>query len=123
MSTIRARQDNVILRFLPEATVSQGGISLPQNLKINRRGVRRAEVIASGPGYFDRNGRGKFIPNEVVAGDIVLVDAIAGQDFALDINVPRQNKEAGWADDRGDFRIVRHDEIHAVVQDVPDEAA
>lgn len=116
MSTIRAHQDNVILRFLPEATTSPSGlIALPQTKKVDRRGVRRAEVVASGPGYHDRNGRGAFIPNIVQPGDTVLVDAIAGQDFAMDINVPRQNKAAEFSDERGEFRVVRHDEIHARV--------
>jgi co-chaperonin GroES (HSP10) len=119
---IRPLADNVVLRFLPAPaeTVSAGGIIAPVAIKArNRRGIRVAEVLASGPGYWDRNGRGKFIPNEVAAGELVLVDESAGQDYSLDLNVPRHNKAQEWADDRGNFRVVRHDEIHGVVEGDP----
>jgi len=115
---IRATQDNVIIRFIPEASETKGGLFLPQNRKRDKRGVRQAEVIAVGPGYYRDSGHGRFIPTTVKVGEIVLVDELAGQDYSLDINVPRQNKHADWADASGDFRIVREEEIHAVIETV-----
>lgn len=123
----RAYADNVVVRFLPEAKETASGIALPGRT-LKRTEARRAVVVASGPGYYrPRKVRGPgnptepgpFIPNETRPGDVVLVDAFAGQDYALDLNVPRHNKSADFdtiADERGEFRIVREQEIHGVIE-------
>src|SRR4051812_23229927 len=107
---IRAYADNVVLEWVPEPNMA-GGIFLPENRREAQ--TRRARVIASGPGYYRNGGHGAFIPNEVCAGDVVLVDRRAGQDYALDLYKPRTNQESVY----GDGRIVRHDEILAVVEE------
>lgn len=108
--------DNVIVRLLPRETKTPGGLFIPDTAKgPNAKQTVMAEVVASGPGWRMRNGRGPLVPNETRPGDIVMIDALAGQDYKLDLNVPRQNKGADWADDAGEFRIVREDEIHGVV--------
>jgi len=115
MTTIRAVQDNVILRFLPPPTKAAGGLLfIPDTAKPEPTTL--AEVVAVGPGYYRDSGHGRFIPNTLRPGEVVIVERRAGQDYALDLNVPRTNKETTWADERGDFRIVREDEILAVVE-------
>lgn len=116
--SLRAYMDNVIVRLLPRDTMTKSGLlHIPDNAgKPNGKQTVLAKVIASGPGWRMRNGRGPLVANETKPGDTVLIDALAGQDFAYDLNVPRQNKDAGWADERGEFRIVREDEIHGVVE-------
>ena len=108
--TIRAYADNVILEWVPEPKVSSGGLFLPDNRREEQ--TRKARVIASGPGYYRDNGFGRLVPNEVKPGDVVLVDRKAGQNYALDVYKPRTHAhEAVY----GEGRIVRHDEILAVV--------
>jgi co-chaperonin GroES (HSP10) len=122
MAQIKPQQDNVVVQFLP-LLKSVGAILLPGNVKPEK--TLKARVVAVGPGHYDRGGRGPFIPTTVEVGDIVLVDRQAGQDYCLDINVPRQNKGAEFADGEDNFRVVREDEILAIVDDDPvlDEVA
>lgn len=117
-SSIRAIQDNVVVRFLPRETVTAGGIHVPQTLARRKTGTREAEVMAVGPGHYRDSGHGGLVPTTVRVGEVVLVDEQAGQDYRMDLNVPRHNKGAELSDE---FRIVREDEIHAVVE--RDEAA
>jgi len=116
MAHIRAIQDNVVIRFLPPKKVSDGGcIFLPDTAKPEK--TLKAEVIAVGPGHYRDNGHGHFVPTTLKPGEIVLVDRQAGQDYCLDVNVPRQNKAADWADKNGNFRVVREEEVLAVLED------
>jgi hypothetical protein len=60
-----------------------------------------------------------FVANEVQPGDRVIVDALAGQNYALDLSVPRHNKSTQFQElfgERGEFRIVREQEILAVFE-------
>jgi co-chaperonin GroES (HSP10) len=111
---LRAYADNVVvvLEPLPDQTAS--GLHLPQNRQERRTGARRARVVAAGPGHTKPSG--VFIPTQVKEGEIVLVDALAGQDYTMDLTVPRHNKAVEWGDARGQFRIVREDEILGVVE-------
>lgn len=93
----------------------KGILFLPENRKLEQ--TLRAEVIAVGPGYFRDSGHGRFIPTTLKPGEVVLVDRQAGQDYQWDINVPRQNKGADWGDERGNFRIVREEEVLAVIEE------
>lgn len=77
----------------------------------------RAEVIAVGPGHYRDNGHGRFIPTTLKPGEVVLVDRQAGQDYSMDVNVPRQNKASDWGDAQGNFRVVREEEVLAVVEE------
>ncbi len=112
MSAFRCYQDNVLLRFEAAAKMSAGGLHLPDT----RRGekTREATVVAVGPGHVNRAGR--FVETSVKPGERVLVDAQAGQNYELDLSVPRHNKPTEWAGDDGDFRIVREEEILAVLE-------
>lgn len=118
--TFRATQDNILIKFQPRPPVTASGlIHIPQTVTESRVGTREAVVLAAGPGHTSRQG--KFIPTAVKVGETVLVDALAGQNYDMDLSVPRHNKPTEWADDRGEFRIVREDEILCVVE--RDEAA
>lgn len=132
----RLLQDNVWIRILPEKERTAGGIYIPKTVSHAPTGVARAEVLAVGPGryrsYKSRGAgtlaahtveTGTLIQMAVKVGDVVVVDRLCGQDYAFDISVPRHNKGADWADDRGEFRIVREDEIHCVDDDATAELA
>lgn len=109
--TFRAYQDNVLIRFERQPEMSSSGLlHLPQT---REEKTRTAEVMAVGPGYTNRGGH--FVPTQTKVGDRVVVDARAGQNYDLDLSVPRHNKPAEWADERGEFRIIREDEILAVL--------
>ena len=115
---IRAYADNVVIRLEPRPTETASGIALVHGARTGARDHRRATVLASGPGFRDR--RGFLVPNEVKPGDVVLVDALAGQDYSLDLSVPRHNKSSEFQEllgERGEFRIVREQEILAVLEE------
>lgn len=121
--TFRAYMDNCVLELEPLPKESAGGIALV-NMGPNNKGHRTAVVKASGPGY--TTTQGVFIPNTVKAGDRVLVDALAGQHYALDLTIPRHNKSSEFQElfgDRGEFRIVREQEILGVLEDDEPKAA
>ena len=129
--TFRPYGDNVVIVLEPLETETASGIALVQG-GARARDHRTARVIASGPGYTARIGKQEhgtnawswrdiFIPNEVKPGDRVIVDALAGQDYAMDLTVPRHNKPQEFGElfgDRGQFRIVREGEILGVVEEV-----
>lgn len=111
--SIRPTADNVVLEWVPEPkTTASGLIALPDTAR--GAALRKARVIASGPGYYRSDGHGPFIPNEVKPGDIVLVDRKSGQHYDLDVYSPRVHIEERVY---GEGRIVRHDEILAVVEE------
>jgi chaperonin GroES len=112
MQQIRMYQDNVALRFerLPERSV--GGLHLPQT---RSEKTRTAVVLSVGPGHVNKVG--VFVPTQVQVGERVVVDQHAGQDYSLDLSCPRQNKPTEWANEQGEFRIVREDEILAVLDE------
>jgi co-chaperonin GroES (HSP10) len=125
--TFRAYADNVVIELLPLETQTASGLTIVHGSGKKSREHRRARVIASGPGYYqpvkgdcgEVSARGAFVPNETKPGDIVLVDALAGQDYAMDHTVPRHNKSAEFQElfgDRGQFRIVREQEILAILE-------
>jgi co-chaperonin GroES (HSP10) len=111
--TFRAYADNIVIRLEPLAKLSAGGLHLPDTQTTKRTGTREATVMAVGPGHTSQLGH--FIPVDpwLQPGRRVLVDALAGQNYDMDLNAPRHNKPAEWSDERGEFRIVRSDEILA----------
>ena len=130
-SMIKPYADNVILVLEPLETLSASGLSLVnlKNPKDRIRGSRTARVIASGPGYWYSRRRRLadrtfteptevFVPNETRPGDRVIVDSNPGQDYALDITIPRTNINAEFTEllgDKAEFRVVREAEIYAVL--------
>lgn len=116
---IRCYADNVVLVMEPLPTETASGLAIVHNRSPGARESRTARVLASGPGYH-RKCCGGFVPNEVREGDRVIVDALAGQNFAFDLNAPRQNKSAEFQElvgDRGEFRIVREEEILGIIEE------
>lgn len=114
-SPIRCYQDNVIIRLDPPVTETESGLAIVQ--RVNGNGHRVGEVLGVGPGHYSRSG--KFIPiDDLAVGDRVVVAALAGQNYALDFNVPRHNKSSEFQElhgERGEYRIVRYDEILGVL--------
>lgn len=118
LAKFRPTQDNVLVALLPEAE-RQGSIVLPGTRKGDARRTRFARVVSSGPGYRLRNGHGPLVKNDVLPGDVVIIDRVAGQDYGFDLNKPRQNRHT----ESDGMRVVRHDEIHGVVKDYVAESA
>lgn len=136
---IRPLQDNVVIVIEPLETQTASGLTLVnvKNPKDKARASRTARVIASGPGYWRtaRRALGNrqyseptevFIPNETKPGDRVIVDADPGQDYRLDVTIPRTNLDGEFSEligEKGEFRIVRESgEIYAILEDVPEAA-
>jgi co-chaperonin GroES (HSP10) len=117
--TFRAYADNVVVQLEPEATETASGIAMVRTSKRGEaRRARTARVIASGKGYAKESG--VFVANEVQPGQRVLVDSLSGQNYDFDLTIPRHNKSAQFQElfgDKGEFRIVRHDEILGVVEE------
>jgi co-chaperonin GroES (HSP10) len=126
--TFRALADNVAIVLEPLETMTHGGLHLPQRTERGALGCRFAKVIASGPGHWAqrRGGAGStvemtraFVPNETKPGDRVLLPALSGTNFDLDISIPRHNKGDDFKEllgEKGEFRIVREAEILAIVE-------
>ncbi len=112
------RNDNVLIRVIPEPEKPKSSLLFrPKTAKQRKDGTIRGVVIDAGPGYRISNGRGPIQPTELEPGDLVLCRALAGQtldDFSLDRESERQN--SGTVD--GDLRIIRADEVLAVLEDV-----
>lgn len=108
--------DNVWLRLLPLETVSKSGLVHLVEGERKVKGTRRATVLGSGPGYTTRSAA--FIANETRPGDTVYVDALAGQDWRFDFDPPRHHDKAiefdSLANERGEYRVVREQEIQAI---------
>ena len=135
--------DNVILKLDPLEAVSSGGVVMIDQTCLS--GHRFATVVASGPGHYRKSlkrGPGTvvnksgdqfytvdghaFIPNETKPGDRVVIGKHAGTDFRLDLHVPRHNKGQHFEElvgERGEFRIVREEEIEGELVDEVDVAA
>lgn len=122
---VKPTQDNVLVWLKPRASMTTSGlVALPGNRQAKGNGVREAVVLASGPGYRLRNGVGPLQPNETRPGDVVLIDERAGQDWSLDISVPRHNPAgAEWLQDGAELRMIRESgEVLAVVNDAMPES-
>ena len=129
---IQPRQDNVLIVLEPLETVSPGGLTIVPGNPKRMRGSRTARVIASGPGYWytrrqrigDRQFSAPtevFVPNETKPGDRVIVDADHGQDYKLDLEIPRHNLSTEFQEllgERAEFRMVRESgEILAILDE------
>ena len=127
---IRPTQDNVLIVLEPLEMIRASGLTLIDT-KVRARGSRTARVIASGPGYWysrrQKLGSGEFsaptevfVSNETKPGDRVIVDADPGQDYRLDVTIPRTNMASSFVEmlgDKGEFRIVRESEIYAILDE------
>ncbi len=115
---VRPYHDNVVIVLDQQPTETKSGIAMVHTRPAGVREHRTARVVASGPGYYTKLGA--LIANTVKAGDRVLVDALCGQNYAMDLTVPRHTKTSEFQElfgERGEFRIVREQEILAVLED------
>jgi co-chaperonin GroES (HSP10) len=128
---IRPLKDNVIIALEPKPTQTASGIQLVHDMKkVKARESRTAIVLASGPGYYRprpallgarvyHEAGSAFVPNETRAGDRVIVDALAGQNYDFDLSIPRTNVSPEFQElvgERGEFRIVREQEILGIIE-------
>lgn len=113
---IRLRNDNILVRLTREPTevrTQSGLVLLPQSRAPKLTDTIRATVEAVGPGRVLKCGN--RVPSAVEPGDVVILHHSAGEvpeDFTFDEYEPRQNEGTEF----GDHRIVREDEIMAVVE-------
>jgi co-chaperonin GroES (HSP10) len=124
--SFRCYSDNVAIQLEPLEVMTNSGLHLPQRTERGALGFRFARVVASGPGYFlqkrgGANGTldGAFVANETRPGDRVLLPALSGTNFDMDLTIPRHNKGEDFKElfgDKGEFRIVRESEILAIVE-------
>ena len=129
---IRPAQDNVLILLEPVETETKSGLFIAAGNPKRMRGSRTARVIASGPGYWytrrQRMGDRQFsaptevfVPNETKPGDRVIIDADHGQDFKLDLEIPRHNLSTEFQKllgESGEFRMVRESgEILAIIEE------
>jgi len=132
-SQVRPLADNVLIYLKPRPERMHGSsIVLPGNRRAKSNGAREAIVIASGPGWRLRGGRGPLVPTEVEPGQCVIVDERAGQDWSFDVAKPRTNpRGCQWASfpvptvherPGGEYRMVRADEILGELVDQRPEA-
>ena len=70
--------DRVLVKPTIEEEVTKGGLILPDTA---REKPQRGEVIAVGPGWFDKDG--KRIPMEVKKGDKVIYSMYTGTEIKL----------------------------------------
>ncbi len=92
---IKPLYDRVLLKRVDPAETVKGGIIIPDTAKEK---PMEAEVVATGEGKFDDNG--KRIPMSVKPGDKVIIGKYSGTEVKLD---------------GVDHVIVREDEILAIV--------
>lgn len=123
---IQPYADNVLIELEPLETKTASGIALVHTRAPGAREHRFARVIASGPGY-RKKCCGGFVPNETRPGDRVIVDALAGDrmKWDFDVSAPRQNKQGDMdhlLGERGAWRMVREEEILAIVETVAEAA-
>lgn len=126
-TSVRPLADNVLLYLKPRPERMTGSLLvMPATRGQKANGAREAIVLASGPGWRLRDGRGPLVPTGVEPGQCVVVDAKAGQDWALDVAKPRTNpRGCEWQSfpvptvherQGGEYRMVRADEILMVLE-------
>lgn len=121
------RNDNVLVRLIPEPSQLMGGLVRPQTLKENVSSVLRGVVLATGQGHYpSRSPNAVRLATGVAEGDLVLLRGLAGQkqdqfDDRFDTTIERQNAGASVQNNGADYRIVRADEILAVLEEVTEE--
>ena len=98
---VRPLHDRIIVRRLAEGEQKSGAIIIPDTAKEK---PQRGEVIAAGNGKV--TDKGKRIPLDVKAGDLILFGKYTSQEVKLD------GKE---------YLIMREDEVLAVIDDVKKE--
>ena len=94
---IRPLHDRIIVSRIEEGEQKVGGIIIPDSAKEK---PQQGKVISAGNGK--SNDKGKRIPLDVKAGDLILFGKYSGQEIKLDGE---------------EFIIMREDEVLAVIED------
>ncbi len=116
---IRPTKDNVLLVLEPDvpkqtaAGIFTVQMQDPSKAYANRMG----RVLAVGPGHEDK--RGRFQPTSVQPGERVIIHCTAGDRYEY---TKRQDfaEMYGLTGDNLEFRMVREEEILAVIDDSPE---
>lgn len=123
--TLRMVSDNVLIRMEPEPTETASGIALVHTRAPGAKEHRTALVLAVGPGHYDGckacgGPRGHFIPTTLVAGDRIVIDAVAGSKWDLDVSAVRTRPTTEFEEllgERGDYRVIRESEALGVLEE------
>lgn len=99
----RPLHDRVIVQRLEEGEQHIGGIIVPDTAKEK---PQQGKVIAAGDGKV--NDEGKRRPLDITAGDLILFGKYSGQEIKLDGH---------------EYLILKEDDVLAVLEGKPDEAA
>lgn len=121
----RMLQDNVLLWLYPTQRQTRGGIVIPDSVRLRKR-HRVGLVCAAGPGFHvprrDVDGvySSTFIATTLKVGDNVVIAWNGGNNFAWDVSAIRHHERAQdfaiIGDMEGEFRIIREQEAHAIVE-------
>jgi chaperonin GroES len=76
---IRPLHDRIIVRRIPPATMTAGGLHIPESAQPKQQ---RGEVVFCGPGQLLKNGSRAPMPCAV--GETVIFGLRAGEDFQFD---------------------------------------
>jgi co-chaperonin GroES (HSP10) len=122
---LRVIQDNVLVLLEPKPTETVSGIQLVHMKGPGAREHRTAKVIAVGPGHHPGckacgGVKPTFIPTTLKPGDRIVVDALCGNKWNMDVSSVRQNERTDFDSmlgERGDWRVIREGEALAVLED------
>lgn len=79
MTVFKPIGNRILVEMLPVEDVSSGGIIIPEMAQ-KRSSKAVVKIVAGGP----KTKKGKVLPAEVKAGDIVHINTYAGTDLVLD---------------------------------------
>lgn len=128
--TFRPLADNVLIVLEPEITETRSGIAMVRQRSAGARFSRTARVLESGKGYHGRpsylHPEGFFHPNTLKPGDRILVDALAGNNWDMDVSAPRNNgadtriperQGLRLTGEKSEVRVIREAEALAILED------
>lgn len=123
--TLRMVQDNVLILMDPPESKTASGLHIVHTRAPGAREHRTATVYAVGSGHHDGckacgGPRGAFIPTQLKPGDRIIVDAVAGQKYDLDVSAVRTRPKTEFeeiAGQRGDWRVIRESEALCVIEE------
>jgi co-chaperonin GroES (HSP10) len=123
--SIRCLADNALILLEPKPTETASGIQLVHMKGPGAREHRTAKVIAVGPGHHPGckscgGSRSTFIPTTLKPGDRIVVDALCGNKWNMDVSSVRQNERTDFDSmlgERGDYRVIREAEALCLVED------
>lgn len=105
---IKTLGDRVVVRLDKSATVTEGGIHIPEAAQ--KEETTTGTVVATSE-HGRLNEEGVFVPPEVKPGDRVLVKDWAGTEIIL------EGVELHGGTVSGKFHVFRESEIYAVIED------